>query len=99
MLSQGMFIGAVSDNFDECIEQKIFHAQIVVYNEKIAAEMKTYKKIPQIRSFTDEHRNDNIKQVIEANYRQIKADVIQIVESEMERIKNDPKLRHLIKNE
>ncbi|TAH61336.1 MAG: conjugal transfer protein TraG, partial [Fermentimonas caenicola] len=34
--------------------------------------------------------------VIEANYRQIKADVMQIVESELERIKNDPGLQHLI---
>ena len=38
-----------------------------------------------------------MKQVIEANYRLIKADVVQIVvESELERIKNDPNLQHLI---
>ena len=29
-LTQGMFVGAVADNFDERIEQKIFHAEIVV---------------------------------------------------------------------
>ena len=28
-LTQGMFVGAVADNFDERIEQKIFHAEIV----------------------------------------------------------------------
>ena len=27
-LTQGMFVGAVSDNFDERIDQKIFHAEI-----------------------------------------------------------------------
>ena len=37
-LTQGMFVGAVSDNFDERIEQKIFPAQIVVDNAKVAAE-------------------------------------------------------------
>jgi len=37
-----------------------------------------------------------MKQVIEANYRQVKTDVLQIVESEMERIKNDPDLLYLI---
>jgi hypothetical protein len=95
-LSQGQFVGAVTDNFDERIEQKIFHCEIVVDNDKVIAEMKAYKKIPQIRSFTNEHGNDNMKQVIEANYRQIKADVMQIVESELERIKNDPGLQHLI---
>lgn len=95
-LSQGQFVGAVTDNLDERIEQKIFHCEIVVDNDKVIAEMKAYKKIPQIRSFTNEHGNDNMKQVIEANYRQIKADVMQIVESELERIKNDPGLQHLI---
>ncbi|MCS7472506.1 conjugal transfer protein MobC [Myroides odoratimimus] len=98
-LTQGMFVGSVSDNFDERIEQKIFHAEIVVDNEKISAETKAYMKIPQILPFTDEDGNDNMKQVIEANYRQIKADVVQIVESEMERIKNDPNLQHLIQQE
>ena len=29
-LSQGMFVGAVADNFDERIEQKLFHAEIVI---------------------------------------------------------------------
>ncbi|WP_313380483.1 conjugal transfer protein MobC [Proteiniphilum saccharofermentans] len=95
-LSQGQFVGAVTDNFDERIEQKIFHAEIVVDNDKVISEMKAYKKIPQIRSFTDEHGNDNMKEVIEVNYRQIKADVIQIVETELERIKNDPNLQHLM---
>ncbi len=95
-LTQGMFVGSVSDNFDERIEQKIFHCEIVVDNEKVSAETKAYKKIPQILSFTDEHGNDNMKQVIEANYRQVKANIVHIVESEMERIKNDPDLQHLV---
>lgn len=95
-LTQGMFVGSVSDNFDERIEQKIFHAEIVVDNEKVSAETKAYKKIPHILSFADENGNDNMKQVIEANYRQVKADVVHIVESEMERIKNDPDLQHLL---
>lgn len=33
-LTQGMFVGAVADNFDERIEQKIFHCEIVVDNER-----------------------------------------------------------------
>ncbi|MCT3744703.1 YWFCY domain-containing protein [Elizabethkingia anophelis] len=95
-LTQGMFVGAVSDNFDERIEQKIFHAEIVVDNEKVAAETKAYKKIPQILSFVDESGVDNMKQEIESNYKQIKLDVVNIVKDEMERIKNDPDLQHLI---
>ena len=95
-LTQGIFVGSVSDNFDERIDQKIFHAEIVVDNEKVAAETKVYQKIPEILSFVDENRVDNMKQEIENNYRQIKSDVFSIVENEMERIKNDPDLQHLI---
>lgn len=50
-------------------------------------------------SFIDENGNDNMEQVIEANYRQVKKEVMQIVESEMERIKNDPGLQHLIQQD
>ncbi|WP_432443881.1 conjugal transfer protein MobC [Pedobacter gandavensis] len=95
-LTQGMFVGSVSDNFDERIEQKIFHAEIVVDNEKVAAETKVYQKIPEILSFVDEHGEDKMKQEIESNYRQIKIDIVNIIESEMERIKNDPDLQHLL---
>nr|WP_298000702.1 conjugal transfer protein MobC [uncultured Flavobacterium sp.] len=92
-LTQGMFVGAISDNFDERIEQKIFHAEIVVDNKKVAAETKAYQKIPQILSFADESGTDNMKQDIDANYKQIKLDVIEIIETEMKRIDNDPNLQ------
>ncbi len=95
-LTQGFFVGSVSDNFDERIEQKIFHAEIVVDNEKVASETKGYKKIPEILSFIDENGKDNMKQAIEDNYRQIKMDIVLIIETELQRIKNDPNLQHLV---
>lgn len=95
-LTQGMFVGAVSDNFEERIEQKIFHAEIVVDNEKVAAETKTYQKIPEILSFINEQGEDRMKAEIEANYKQIKLDIVSIVADELERIKNDPVLQHLV---
>jgi hypothetical protein len=98
-LTQGMFVGSVSDNFDERIEQKIFHAEIVVDNEKVAAETKAYRKMPVIAEFTDDAGNDVMQQVIEHNYNQIKVDVKQIVADELRRIAQDPELQHLIKKE
>ncbi len=98
-LTQGMFVGSVSDNFNERIEQKIFHAEIVVDNEKVASETKAYQKIPQILSFVDDHGEDQMKQEIEANYRQIKSDILNIVQNEIERIQNDPDLQHLIQKD
>ncbi|WP_159801735.1 conjugal transfer protein MobC [Flavobacterium sp. MK4S-17] len=94
-LTQGMFVGAVSDNFDERIEQKIFHAEIVVDTKKVAEEEKNYKKIPSIRNFTDDKGNDILKREVEDNYRQVKLDIVNIVYNELERIKNDPELEHL----
>lgn len=98
-LTQGMFVGSVADNFDERIDQKIFHAQIVVDNKKVTAETKSYQKIPEITSFIDKNGNDNMQQVIEENYRQIKLDINRIIEQELDRINNDPDLAHLHKKE
>ena len=89
-LTQGMFVGAVSDNFDERIDQKIFHAEIVVDSAKVSAEMKAYQSIPVIANFINEDGSDNLKETIEANYKQVKQDVLTLVASEIERIKNDP---------
>ena len=96
-LTQGMFVGAVSDNFDERIDQKIFHAEIVVDSDKVSADMKTYKPIPNITDFTDKESCDMLKETIEANYRKVKQEILSLVDSEMERVKNDPLLSHLIK--
>jgi len=94
-LTQGMFVGAVSDNFDERIEQKIFHAEIVVDAAKIADEEKSYQKIPNIRSFVDKQGRDRMGRDIDDNYRQIKLDIVNIIDLELNRIKNDPDLQHL----
>ena len=96
-LTQGMFVGAVSDNFDERIEQKIFHAEIVVDVAKVAAESQAYHSIPIIAEFLNEDGSDSLSETIEANYKRVKQEILSLVESEIERIKNDAKLKHLIK--
>ena len=96
-LTQGMFVGAVSDNFDERIDQKMFHAEIVVDSAKVSAEIKIYQPIPVITDFKNEDDSDNLKEIIEANYRKVKEDIISIVDIEIERIKKNPGLYHLIK--
>lgn len=97
-LTQGMFVGAVSDNFDERIEQKIFHAEIVVDSAKVSAEMKAYKKIPVIAEFTDNDGNDILRETIESNYRRVKQEIIALVESETERIQTDYNLNKFFIN-
>ena len=95
-LTQGMFVGSVSDNFTERIEQKIFHAEIVVDTDKVKREESRYQKLPIINDFLDADGNDCMKQTIQDNYNQIKEDVKQIVKDELGRIANDENLKHLI---
>ena len=95
-LTQGMFVGSVSDNFTERIEQKIFHAEIVVDTDKVKREESHYQPIPIINDFKDANGNDCMKQAIQDNYNQIKEDVKQIVKDELERIAADENLKHLI---
>lgn len=95
-LTQGMFVGSVSDNFTERIEQKIFHAEIVVDTDKVKREESHYQPIPIINDFKDADGNDCMKQAILDNYNQIKKDVKLIVKDELERIAGDESLKHLI---
>ncbi len=97
-LTQGMFVGAVSDNFGERIQQKIFHAEIVVDADKVADEEKHYEPIPLITDFKDDTEDKSkMRAEIQKNYAQVKQDVKDIVANEIERIKNDPELCHLLK--
>lgn len=91
-LSQGTFVGAVSDNFGEKIDQKIFHAEIIVDHAKVSAEEKAYQKIPVINEFKDKEGKDIMIQQIQRNYNQIKSDAQTIINEEMNQIKNDPEL-------
>ncbi len=96
-LTQGVFVGAISDNFGERIDQKIFHCEIVVDSNKVSAETAKYQKIPTIVEFIDKNGKDCMEKQIQLNYDQIKADVQNIVNIEIARIKADPVLSKLIK--
>ena len=95
-LTQGMFVGAVADNYDERIEQKIFHCEIVVDAEKVKREEQAYRPIPVITDFTDADGNDRMKETIQDNYNRIRAEVRQIVADELQRIQSDPELQYLL---
>ena len=65
---------------------------------KVSAEMKVYQSIPTIADFQNEDGSHNIKETIEANYHKVKQEILSLVDSEIERIKNEPLLSHLIKD-
>lgn len=97
-LSQGMFVGAVSDDFSQKIKQKFFHAQILIDSNRIKSQEMNYKKIPTLTSFTDYKGNDHLDRAITDNYNQIKKDIELLVKNEIKRIENDPDLVHLLNN-
>ena len=95
-LTQGMFVGSVADNFDERIEQKIFHAEIVIDNDKVKAETAAYVPIPEISSFVGEDGKDHMEEIVKENYYRVKADVAELVRREIARIEADPDLAKLL---
>lgn len=94
-LSQGMFVGTVADNFDQRIDQKIFHCQILVDSNKVSEEEKKYEPIPDMYAVHFEDDEDMEKQ-INANYKQVKDSIHNLMAEEIQRIKKDPELAHYL---
>jgi hypothetical protein len=87
-LSSGEFVGMVADDPDCKIDLKTFHCEILNDHAALKKEQESYKDIQVIRKL------DNT--MVQRNYLQIKQDVQDIIQSEMERLLNDPGLAHLV---
>lgn len=87
-LSSGEFVGMVADDPDCKIELKTFHCEIINDHTELKAEEDAYKEIPPVRKLDSS--------MIQRNYIQIKQDIQDIINSEMERLLNDPALSYLV---
>ena len=87
-LSSGEFVGMVADNPDCKIELKAFHCEIVNDHAALKKEIDTYVPLPEVRKINGA--------IVERNYLQIKQDIRDIIELEMERLLSDPALSHLV---
>jgi TusA-related sulfurtransferase len=87
-LSSGEFVGMVADNPDCKIDLKAFHCEILNNHEALKKEEANYREIPEVRKLDSS--------MIGQNYLQIKQDVQDIIQSEMERVLNDPGLAYLV---
>ncbi|NCI46717.1 conjugal transfer protein MobC [Sediminibacterium soli] len=87
-LSSGEFVGMVADDPDNKIELKAFHCEIINDHEALKKEEENYKEIEVIRKLDSN--------MVQRNYFQIKQDVQDIIQSEMERMLNNPGLAHLV---
>lgn len=86
-LSSGEFVGMVADDPDNKIDLKAFHCEIINDHEALKREEESYKEIEIIRKLDSS--------MVQRNYFQIKQDIQDIIQSEMERLLNDPGLAHL----
>ena len=75
-LSSGEFVGMVADDPDCKIELKAFHCEILNDHQALNTEQENYKDIEVIRKL------DNT--MVQRNYLQIKQDVRDIIQSEIE---------------
>lgn len=87
-LSSGEFVGMVADNPDCKIELKAFHCEIINDHAGLKKEIEGYVPLPEVRKIS--------AAIVERNYLQIKQDIGDIIELEMERLLSDPALSHLI---
>ncbi len=87
-LSSGEFVGMVADDPDNKIDLKSFHCEIINDHQAIKREQDNYKDIEVIRKLDEG--------MVQRNYLQIKQEVQEIIQSEMERLWNDPAMRHLV---
>lgn len=87
-LSSGEFVGMVTDDPQNKIDLKAFHCEILNDHYALKKEQDNYKDIEAIRKL------DNT--MVQRNYLQIKQDIEDIIQFEMERLLNDPSLRYLV---
>ena len=80
-LSSGEFVGLVTDNPDEKIKLKMFHAEIINDADKLNEEVRQYREIPVVSNVTQQQVLDN--------YYQVKLDVKSLISSEVSRLKED----------
>jgi len=87
-LSSGEFVGMVADNPDCKIELKAFHGEIINDHDALKKEIGGYVPLPEVRKITPA--------IVERNYLQVKQDIRDIIDMEIERLLSDPTLAHLI---
>ncbi|WP_138994317.1 YWFCY domain-containing protein [Larkinella sp. C7] len=81
-LSQGQFVGVIADTAEQPSELKAVRAKVLVDEADFKAEQK-HKELPNFSNFAKE---EDLKQMIEDNYLQIKADIKSFIELETVRI-------------
>ena len=87
-LSSGEFVGLVADDPTCRIDQKAFHAEILNDHEFLQREQAAYQPLPAVRKLSPRE--------VQRNYQLVRQDMQNLLDSEMDRILQDPALAHLL---
>ncbi len=87
-LSSGEFVGMVADDPTNKIKLKTFHCEILNDHENLNRETHTHKTLPAVHQVN--------AQMVSENFRIIKKEIAELIDTEIERILNTPGLDHLI---
>ena len=85
-LSQGNMVGAIADEKGQEIQQKMFHAQIVI-SQQMIDELKKLPPIPPIEKYS--HLSDEeLMELVDDNYKKVKTDVNQLIKEQLDELRN-----------
>lgn len=87
-LTSGEFVGTIADNPDQPITHKAIHCFIQNDHEAIKKEELGYKSLDKFQEVTP--------MKVQNNYIKIRNHIAELRENEIDRIKNDPDLAHLL---
>lgn len=87
-LSSGEFVGMIADDPTNKIKLKTFHCEILNDHENLNIETHTHKTLPAVHQVN--------AQMVSENFKIIKKEIAEIIDTEIERILNTPGLDHLI---
>ena len=87
-LSSGDFVGIVADDPGREMRLKAFHARIVKDIGSVAPGKDYWQELPVVQPVD--------AAMVEANFQQVKKEVLELVDMEMKRILGDPELKGLV---
>ncbi|AUD05325.1 YWFCY domain-containing protein [Spirosoma pollinicola] len=93
-LSQGSFVGSVADNFDQKVKLKTFNGELVV-EPVMVDQLNNLTPIPE-RPEMAKYSDEELNKLVADNFKQVKKEIKKLVESELNRLNNDPNYQHLV---
>ncbi|MFD2935409.1 YWFCY domain-containing protein [Spirosoma flavum] len=93
-LSQGSFVGSVADNFDQKVKLKTFNGELVV-EPVMVDQLNNLTPIPE-RPEMAKYLDEELNKLVADNFKQVKKEIKKLVDSELNRLNNDPNYQHLV---